>query len=235
MSGAFALTNHLQLNMGVAANIVSLKSSIPAGVRLIAISKTRSREEVLEAYNQGQIDFGENRVQELVSKASSLPADIHWHLVGHLQTNKVRNIAPFIYMIHSVDSLKLLTEINREALRNNRTIQCLLQFYIATEETKYGLSLDEAIALLESVQFKSMQNIVIAGVMGMASYTEDKEKVRSEFKELMRIFTQLKDSFFKNNSGFKELSMGMSGDFALAIEEGSTMVRLGTIIFGERH
>jgi pyridoxal phosphate enzyme (YggS family) len=221
--------------MSIAENIVRLKSSVPQNVSIIAISKTRSKDEIIDAYNAGQRDFGENKVQELVSKAGNLPTNIHWHFVGHLQSNKVRNIAPFIYLIHSVDSLKLLSEINKEALRNKRTIHCLLQFFIAREETKFGLSLEEGIDILRSVEFKSMQNIVVAGVMGMASFTEDKEVVRAEFRELIHIFNVLKEKFFSNSQAFKELSMGMSGDFMEAIKEGSTMIRLGTIIFGERN
>jgi pyridoxal phosphate enzyme (YggS family) len=221
--------------MSIAENIVKLKSSLPQNVNIIAISKTRSKEEILDAYNAGQRDFGENKVQELISKAGNLPANINWHLVGHLQSNKVRNIAPFINLIHSIDSLKLLSEINKEALRNKRAIHCLLQFFIATEETKFGLSLEEGIDILRSAEFNSMQNVIIAGVMGMASFTEDKQVVRAEFRELMHIFTELKAHFFSKSQVFKELSMGMSGDYLLAIEEGSTMVRLGTIIFGERN
>ena len=221
--------------MSVAENIAEIRNSIPQNVSLIAISKTRSREEILEAYNFGQRDFGENKAQEMISKASSLPEDIRWHLVGHLQTNKVKQIAPFVHLIHSVDSLKLLSEINKEGDRNNRIINCLLQFYIATEETKFGLSLDEGIELLESEDFKSMKNISISGVMGMASFTEDIERVKSEFHELFHIFTIVGNRFFSNLQHFKDVSMGMSGDYELAIEEGSTMVRLGTIIFGKRN
>lgn len=221
--------------MGIAGNIIRLRNLIPRDVCLVAISKTRNRDEILEAYNSGQLDFGENKVQEMVSKAGDLPSNIKWHLVGHLQSNKIKNIAAFIHLIHSVDSLKLLQAINKEALKCNRVIQCLLQFYIATEETKYGLTLDEAVNMLVSSEFKSMQNVIITGVMGMASFTEDKDKVRAEFKELMRIFAFLKSQFFSSSSYFKELSMGMSGDYLIAIEEGSTMIRLGTIIFGKRN
>ncbi len=221
--------------MSIAENIAEIKRSLPKNVSLIAISKTRSREEILEAYNNGQRDFGENKSQEMISKASSLPNDIRWHLVGHLQTNKVKQIAPFVHLIHSVDSLKLLSEINKEGAKNNRTINCLLQFYIATEETKFGLSFDEGIALLESEDFKSMKNISVTGVMGMASFTEDTERVKSEFHELFKIFTLLRNRYLTNLRHFKDLSMGMSGDYQLAIEEGSTMIRLGTIIFGKRN
>jgi PLP dependent protein len=221
--------------MGISENILKLRSSIPKNVCLVAITKTRTADEIMEAYNAGERHFGENKVQELISKAGSLPADIHWHLVGHLQSNKVKSITPFIHLIHSVDSLKLLSEINKSAAKDKRIIHCLLQFYIATEETKYGLNLDEGITLLETQEFRKMQNIVIAGVMGMASFSEDQNKIRAEFRELMYIFTILKERFFMNSQAFKEISMGMSGDFPVAIEEGSTMIRLGTIIFGERN
>jgi PLP dependent protein len=224
-----------KIKMPISQNLVELRATIPPAVRLIAISKTRSREEILEAYNAGQREFGENRAQEMHAKASSLPSDIQWHLVGHLQTNKVKLIAPYVSLIHSVDSLKLLAEINKEAGKNNRIIDCLLQFYIATEETKFGLSIDEAVKILESDEYKAMKSARIIGVMGMASFTEDQEKVKSEFGELFRIFTVLKTRFFINLPGFSELSMGMSGDYQLAIEQGSTMVRLGTIIFGKRN
>jgi pyridoxal phosphate enzyme (YggS family) len=221
--------------MSIPQNIAELRSMIPQNVSLVAISKTRSKDEIMEAYNSGQRDFGENRAQEMTSKAAGLPSDIRWHLVGHLQTNKVKTVAPFVHLIHSVDSPKLLSEINKEAVKNNRIIKCLLQFYIASEETKFGLSLQEGIQILESPEYKAMLNIQIAGVMGMASFTEDQAKVRSEFKELFHIFTLLKNRFFINSEHFKEISMGMSGDYELAIEAGSTMVRLGTIIFGKRN
>jgi len=221
--------------MSISQNLDELRATIPKDVKLIAISKTRSREEILEAYRCGQREFGENRPQELTIKASNLPSDIQWHLVGHLQTNKVKQIAAFVNLIHSIDSLRLLIEINKEAAKNNRVINVLLQFYIASEETKFGLTLDEAIQLLETNEFKNMHNISIAGVMGMASFTEDLIKVKSEFNELYNIFIVLKNRFFLNSQHFKELSMGMSGDYKLAIEAGSTMVRLGTIIFGERN
>jgi PLP dependent protein len=221
--------------MGIAENILKLRSSLPKDVCLVAISKTRTKDDILAAYNAGQRDFGENKVQEMVSKAGALPSDIHWHFVGHLQTNKVKLIAPFIHLIHSVDSLKLLSEINEEAAKNNRIINCLLQFYIATEETKFGLNFDEAKSILESDEFKYFRNITITGVMGMASFTKDQHKIKGEFSELVRIFTMLKKQFFTNSTSFKEMSMGMSGDFKIAIEEGSTMLRLGTIIFGVRN
>ncbi len=204
------------------------------GVKLIAVSKTKPLEDIDSLYNEGQRVFGENRVQELSAKYEALPKDIEWHLIGHLQTNKVKYISPFISLIHSVDSLSLLSEINRQALKNNRVIDCLLQFHIAVEETKFGLNLEEAAEILGSEAFKKMQNIRIVGVMGMASFTENIELVRSEFKNLKNIFDTLKTQFFQSEASFCEISMGMSGDYAIAVEEGSTMVRIGSLLFGER-
>ncbi len=204
------------------------------GVKLIAVSKTKPLKDIDSLYNEGQRVFGENRVQELCAKYEALPKDIEWHLIGHLQTNKVKYISPFVSLIHSVDSLSLLTEINRQALKNNRVIDCLLQFHIAVEETKFGLNLDEAAEILGSEAFKKMQNIRIVGVMGMASFTENIELVRSEFKNLKNIFDTLKTQFFHSEGGFDEISMGMSGDYSIAVEEGSTMVRIGSLLFGER-
>lgn len=204
------------------------------GVKLIAVSKTKPLEDIESLYNEGQRVFGENRVQELCTKYEALPKDMEWHLIGHLQTNKVKYIAPFVSLIHSVDSLSLLTEINRQALKNNRVIDCLLQFHIAVEETKFGLNLEEAAAILSSEAFQKMQNIRIVGVMGMASFTENIELVRSEFKNLKNIFDTLKSQFFQSEESFCEISMGMSGDYEIAVEEGSTMVRIGSLLFGER-
>jgi pyridoxal phosphate enzyme (YggS family) len=204
------------------------------GVKLIAVSKTKPLEDIQTLYNEGQSVFGENRVQELVAKYEALPKDIEWHLIGHLQTNKVKYIAPFISLIHSVDSLSLLSEINRQASKNSRVVDCLLQFHIAMEETKFGLSTDEAAAILSSEAFKKMLNIRIVGVMGMASFTENIELVRSEFKNLKNIFDTLKAQFFQSEESFCEISMGMSGDYEIAMEEGSTMVRIGSLLFGER-
>jgi PLP dependent protein len=204
------------------------------GVKLIAVSKTKPLEDIDSLYYEGQRVFGENRVQELCAKYEALPKDIEWHLIGHLQTNKVKYIAPFVSLIHSVDSLSLLTEINRQALKNNRVIDCLLQFHIAVEETKFGLNLEEAAEILSSETFKKMQNIRIVGVMGMASFTENIELVRSEFKNLKNIFDTLKTQFFHSEASFCEISMGMSGDYEIAVEEGSTSVRIGSLLFGER-
>jgi len=201
---------------------------------LVAVSKTKPIERILEMYQQGQRIFGENRVQEVVEKQEALPKDIEWHLIGHLQTNKVKYIAPFVSLIHSVESLKLLSEINKQGRNNNRVIPFLLQFKIATEDTKYGFEKAAAIALLESDAYKKMENIQLMGVMGMASFTDDKVQVRAEFKKLKEIFNNLAQVYFPNQAHFKHISMGMSGDYQLAVEEGSTMVRIGSLLFGNR-
>ena len=218
----------------IASNIISLKQQIPGSVKIVAVSKTKPDEDILQAYNTGQRIFGENRVHEIVSKKDNLPGDIEWHFIGHLQTNKVKSIAPFINMIESIDSFRLLKVIENEAIRCGRIINCLLQFYIAREETKSGFSLAEAKEMLESDEFRSLNNIRLCGVMGMATYTYDTAQVRNEFRTLHDYFTELQNKYFIDNPAFKEISMGMSGDFRIAIEEGSTMVRIGSIIFGER-
>jgi len=219
----------------IADSILNLKNELaPFNARLIAVSKTKPVEMILEAMQAGQIDFGENYVQELDVKQKQISAPIQWHFIGHLQTNKVKYIAPFISFIHSVDSLKLLHEINKEAQKNKRIINCLLEMYIATEETKFGLDLSESIALLESPEYKKMKNIRICGVMGMATFTEDLNRVRTEFKNLTSYFNQIKTRYFSNEAYFKEISMGMSNDYEIAIQEGSTLVRIGTSIFGSR-
>ncbi len=204
--------------------------------QLIAVSKTKPKEAILDLYNQGQKIFGENKVQELMDKHDSLPKDIQWHLIGHLQTNKVKYIAPFVHLIHSVDSFKLLQEIEKEAAKLFRNISVLLQFHIAEEETKFGLNMTEATELLE--YYTSGNNFVytkIAGVMGMATFTEDKTQVDKEFKHLKNIFQNLKDTYFPFNTAFKEISMGMSGDYEMALENGSTMIRVGSLLFGNRN
>lgn len=202
--------------------------------KLVAVSKTKPNEKILELYNKGQRIFGENRVQELVSKYDSLPKDIEWHLIGHLQTNKVKYIAPFVSMIHSVDSMKLLKEINKQAKKSERIIDCLLQFHIAMEDSKFGLDLSEAKEILNSERFNNFENVRIKGVMGMASFTDDEKVVRNEFKQLKSIFDELKAAFFSSKDYFQEISMGMSGDYGIAVEEGSTMVRIGSLLFGAR-
>jgi len=221
--------------MSITANISAIKKEIGnSNVKLIAVSKTKPVESILEAYDAGQRLFGENMVQELVEKHEKLPKDIEWHLIGHLQTNKVKYIAPFINLIHSVDSIKLLQEINKQALKNNRIIDCLLQLEIADEETKFGMDLAEAIEILRSKEFQELKNVRICGVMGIATLTDNPKMTAEEFYELSTFFKGLKDTFFRKDPAFKEISMGMSGDYKLAIEKGSTMIRLGSTIFGGR-
>lgn len=222
--------------MSIEANILALKKELdPIGVKLIAISKTKPVSDILEAYQAGQRIFGENMVQELVKKQEELPKDIEWHLVGHLQTNKVKYIAPFISLIHSVDSLKLLAEIDKQAAKHQRVIDCLLQVDIADEDTKFGLGFDEVIELLRSDAFAALKHVRIVGLMGIATNTENKDKIFEEFYELRTLFKGLKAAYFRKDDFFKEISMGMSSDYKIAIEQGSTMVRLGSTIFGERN
>jgi len=220
----------------ISDNIKSIISVLPAEVKLLAVSKTHSVEEITDAYNAGQRIFGENKVQELVYKYEKLKSlDIKWHLIGHLQTNKVKFIAPFVDMIHSVDSLKLLNEIDKQSAKYERITDCLLQFHIATEETKFGFSPIEAENMLKSLDFSTLKNVRICGVMGMASFTENKDIVRVEFQELRRIYNKIKHDYFADAEYFSEISMGMSGDWELAVEEGSTIIRVGSIIFGKRN
>jgi hypothetical protein len=221
--------------MSIAGNINDLKKETESiGVTLIAVSKTKSNDEVMEAYNAGQRLFGENMVQELMEKYESLPKDIQWHLIGHLQSNKVKYIAPFVMMIQSVDSLKLLQEIDKHGQKNNRVIDCLLQVHIADEETKFGLDFDEAIELLRADEFTAMKNIRIRGLMGIATNTENEKQIKEEFYELKTFFDGIRQSFFRKETSFDTLSMGMSSDYKVAIEQGSNMVRLGSTIFGQR-
>ncbi|MFC5284771.1 YggS family pyridoxal phosphate-dependent enzyme [Pedobacter alpinus] len=221
--------------MSITDNIKSLKNEIEvADVKLVAVSKTKPNEDILEAYAAGQRIFGENQVQEMVEKHEHLPKDIEWHLVGHLQSNKVKYIAPFISLIHGVDSLKLLVEINKQAIKHNRVIDCLLQIYIADEETKFGLGFDEAIELLEAQEFTELQNVRIVGLMGIASNVENPKQIKEEFYELKTLFDGIKLSYFRKEDSFKELSMGMSADYKSAIEQGATLVRIGSDIFGKR-
>ena len=221
--------------MSIPDNLRKLQSDIPENVSIIAVSKRKTVDEILEAYQAGHRIFGENRVQELVEKQPRLPEDIKWHMVGHLQTNKVKYLAGFVDMIQSVDSLKLLQTINREAVKADRIIPCLLQIHIALEDTKFGFTLDELLELAGYSEFNSLQNVRIKGVMGMATYTPDMEQVRSEFKQLYEVYRELKEGIYASDQDFCEVSMGMSGDFRVAIDEGSTMVRLGTLIFGPRN
>ncbi len=221
--------------MDIKYNLETIKSQITSEVQLVAVSKTKPVEAILDAYHAGQRIFGENKAQEMAEKYNVLPKDIQWHFIGHLQTNKVKYIAPFVSLIHSIDSFKLLAYINKEAEKNNRVIDCLLQFYIATEESKFGFDLQEAETMLDSSEYTLMKNIRLAGVMGMATYTDNLDLIKSEFKQLKTYFDILKQTYFKNDSQFKEISMGMSGDYLQAIEEGSTLVRIGSSIFGERN
>ena len=222
--------------MSIAKNLEHINLQLQGTTaRLIAVTKTKPIADLEEAYQANCKTFGENKVQEMVEKWEILPKDIEWHLIGHLQSNKVKYMASFVAMIHSVDSLKLLQEINKQATKNNRIIDCLLQIYIAQEETKFGLSQDEAKELLQSDEFKSMKNIKIVGLMGMATNTDDQAQIRLEFRSLKTFFDELKTSIPESeNLQLKEISMGMSGDFLIAAEEGSTLVRVGSAIFGHR-
>lgn len=221
--------------MSIAENIDHIKSILPEHVRLIAVSKTKPAELILEAYNHGQRAFGENKMQEMSGKYEALPKDIEWHFIGHLQSNKIKYIAPFVHLIHGVDSFKLMKAIDGEAKKAGRVIPILLQFHIAAEETKFGFSIEEATEVLNSEEFKLLKNVQISGVMGMATYTDDENQVRKEFDCLKSYFDTLKRNYFGEMPEFKEISMGMSGDYQLAIEEGSTMIRIGSNIFGERN
>jgi len=221
--------------LSIADNLKLLKCSLPESVCMVAVSKQQPVEAIMEAYHAGQRVFGENKAQELVIKRTQLPNDIEWHFIGHLQSNKVKEIAPFITLIHSIDSLSLLQEVNRQAFKNNRVIDCLLQFYIATEESKFGLEASEAMNILSCDPYKHLNNVRITGVMGMSSFTENTDLVRQEFHTLFNVFQQLRSTFFQDMPSFRYISMGMSGDYPIAIGEGSNMIRIGTTIFGDRH
>ena len=216
-------------------NLNIVRATVPSNVTLIAVSKTKPVSDLQEAYDAGQRIFGENKALEMRDKHQVLPDDIQWHFIGHLQTNKIKYIAPFVTLIHAIDSLSLLEAVNKEAVKNNRIIDCLLQFHIAQEDTKFGLDIEEAKALLESDVYKDLKNINIVGVMGMATFTDDAAQVRNEFKNLKNIFDTLKENYFRDKDSFKEISMGMSDDYPIAIEEGATMVRVGSKIFGARN
>ncbi len=218
----------------VSENLKNVLSKLPSSVKLVAVSKTRTPEEIMGLYNSGQKVFGESKAQELVPKYEELPKDIKWHMVGHLQRNKVKYIAPFVEMIQSVDSLRLLKVIDKEGEKNDRVIKCLLQMHIAEEESKFGMSEDELCQTLESDDFKKMKNVSINGLMGMATFTEDEEQVRKEFKMLKSVFDGIKEKYFQSDDNFSEISIGMTNDYEIAIEEGSTMVRIGTALFGDR-
>lgn len=220
--------------MFIKGNLHKIKNDIPKNVQLIAVSKTKPISDILEAYNAGHRAFGENKIQEMVKKHEELPKDIEWHMIGHLQRNKVKYMAHFVHLIHGVDSFKTLKEINKQALKHNRIIDCLLQLKIAKEDTKFGLSIIDVNNIITSEEFASLNNINIKGLMGMASFTEDKSIIRTEFKMLNRIFTKLK-KHHSSNFNLSVLSMGMSGDYKIAIEAGSNMIRVGSLIFGKRN
>lgn len=216
-------------------NLNKVRATVPNDVTLIAVSKTKPVTDLQEAYDARQRIFGENKALEMRDKHQELPKDIQWHFIGHLQTNKIKYIAPFVSLIHSIDSISLLEAVNKEAVKNNRVIDCLLQFHIAKEETKFGLDIEEAEEILKSDSYKNLNNINIIGVMGMATFTDDVNQIRNEFKSLKNTFNILKERYFQDKESFKEISMGMSDDYPIAIEEGATMVRVGSKIFGARN
>lgn len=220
--------------MDIKKNLQEVLSDLPTNVRLVAVSKFHPKEAILEAYQAGQLIFGENKVQEMDEKHEALPKDIQWHFIGHLQSNKVKYIAPYVAMIHGIDSYKLLTEVDKQAAKHDRIIPCLLQLHIAQEETKFGFSFDECTEMLDKDDWRSLKNISIHGVMGMASNTNNTQQVRSEFHSLHAYYEELKGKYFSDHLEFCEVSMGMSHDYPIAIEEGSTIVRIGSKIFGER-
>jgi len=220
--------------MTIKTNIEEVRNQLMDSVKLVAVSKTHSSELIQEVYNEGLRDFAENKVQELVGKQAKLPSDIQWHFIGHLQTNKVKYIVPFVHLIHSVDSLKLLQAIDKEAIKNQCVVNCLLQIHIAKEDTKFGFSEEELINMLTTLELEQLTHVRICGLMGMATFTNDENIVHQEFAQLASIYKKVKETYFKENIDFTELSMGMSDDYLIAMKEGSTMVRIGSIIFGER-
>lgn len=220
--------------MSIENNLNDLKKIVPPHVRMIAVSKTKPISALLEAYNAGQRAFGENYVQELIEKQPQMPADVEWHFIGHLQSNKAKNIAPFVSYVHAVDSEKLLHELNKQAEKNNRKINCLLQFHIADEESKFGFPITDYNQILREIPWSTFTHLNICGVMGMASFVQNQKQIENEFQTLTSIFNDLKAGLFAQNTAFKEISMGMSGDWPLAVEKGSTMIRIGSSIFGSR-
>ena len=216
-------------------NLEKIRATLPEAVTLVAVSKTKPVSDLQEAYDAGQRIFGENHALEMRDKHEALPQDIQWHFIGHLQTNKIKYIIPFVTLIHSIDSANLLEAVNKEAKKHDRVVDCLLQFHIAMEETKFGLDMEEARQLLDSEAFKTMQNVRICGVMGMATFTDDEAEIHKEFKHLKTIFDTLKTEYFASQPQFKEISMGMSDDYPIAVEEGATLVRVGSKIFGARN
>ena len=226
----------VNVEMGtIADNLEKINKQVPAGVQLVAVSKTKPISDIEEAYNAGQRVFGENKVQELEDKFRALPKDIEWHLIGHLQSNKVKYIAPFVSMIHAVDSEQLMKVIDKEGAKNNRVIDCLIQIHIAQEDTKFGFSEKEALDFFQSNNWMQYNHVRIRGLMGIATFTDDTHQIRSEFKSLKQLFDSIKTTSMREFESFNQLSMGMSGDFQIGIEEGSTLVRVGSAIFGDRH
>ena len=221
--------------MSIQSNIQSIRQHIPTHVKLVCVSKFNPNESILEAYESGERVFGESKVQELCEKHESLPKDISWHFIGHLQSNKIKYIVPFVSLIHGVDSYKLLCDINKQAEKTGKTVNCLLQIHIAQEDTKFGFSTEELLDMLDKGDWKSLKNIELCGLMGMATFTENTEQVRMEFRYLKTLFDRIKSTYFAHEPAFCELSMGMSDDYLIAIEEGSTLVRLGSSIFGHRN
>ncbi len=221
-------------SMSIKSNLLNIKSSLPENVTLVAVSKTKPVADLMEAYEAGQRIFGENKIQEMTEKWEQMPKDIKWHMIGHVQTNKVKYMAPFVNLIHGVDSLKLLKEINKQAKKHDRVINCLLQMHIAEEETKFGMDENELQELLNSDIFTTLENIKVIGIMGMATFTDNKEQVKKEFTQLKTIFESLSTRAITDNCELSTISMGMSGDYTLAISCGSTMVRIGSSIFGSR-
>lgn len=226
--------NYNLFKMSIENNLLEIKATLPDNVTLVAVSKTKPVSDLMEAYEAGQRVFGENKIQEMAEKFEQMPKDIEWHMIGHVQTNKVKFMASFVSLVHGVDSLRLLEEINKQALKNNRVIDCLLQVHIAEEETKFGLSESELNELLQSESFSQLKNIKIKGLMGMATFTDNQNQIEKEFKHLKSVFDRLSQTQKTDNYEMKILSMGMSGDYQLAIECGSTMVRIGSSIFGTR-
>ncbi len=221
--------------MSIKDNLLNIKQSLPPHVTLVAVSKTKPVSDLMESYEAGQRIFGENKIQEMTAKYEEMPKDVEWHMIGHVQTNKVKYMAPFVNLVHGVDSLKLLKEINKQAKKNNRVINCLLQMHIAEEETKFGMDEAELNELLASEEFTQMQNIKVTGLMGMATFTENEAQVKKEFTHLKVIFDSIRQKTEAANLKPEILSMGMSGDYKTAIECGSTMIRVGSSIFGSRH
>lgn len=217
----------------IAENLLKIQQELPETVTLVAVSKTKPVEQLMQAYEAGQRIFGENKVQELCAKEELMPKDIEWHMIGHLQSNKVKYIAPFVALIHGVDSFKLLKEINKQGVKNKRRIPCLIQFHIAQEESKFGFDMDEVLSMLSTSEYTQLTQVEFRGVMGMATFTDNKEQLRTEFAYLKRCFDELHSSYFRDET-FNTISMGMSGDYKIAIQEGSTMVRIGSSIFGGR-